>query len=61
MLAIVVWAGVCGLLGSGKHLAIFRVSVEKADVILVGVPLYVTRPFPIVAINVISLFCTLVF
>ena len=35
----------------------FRVSVEKSDVILIGLPLYVTWPFSLAAFNILSLFC----
>jgi hypothetical protein len=43
---------------SVQGLLAFRVSVEKSDVILIGMPLYVTWLFPFTAFNIISLFCT---
>ena len=38
----------------------FRVSMEKSGVILIGLPLYVTWPFSLAALNIFSLFCTFV-
>jgi hypothetical protein len=35
----------------------FGVSVEKTDVILISLPLYVTWPFSLTAFNILSLFC----
>jgi hypothetical protein len=35
----------------------FRVSVEKSSVFLIGLPLYVTWPFSLIAFNILSLFC----
>ena len=35
----------------------FRVSVEKSGIILIGLPLYVTWPFPIAAFKILSLLC----
>ena len=36
----------------------FRVFKEKSDVILIGLPLYVTWPFSLAALNIFPLFCT---
>ena len=41
-----------------QALLAFRVSVEKLGIILIGLPLYVTWPFPLVAFNIPSLFFT---
>jgi hypothetical protein len=40
------------------HVALlaYRVSVEKSDIILICLPLYVTWPFPLVAFNILPLF-----
>ena len=35
----------------------FIVSSEKSGVILIGLPLYVTWPFPFSDLNILSLFC----
>ena len=35
----------------------FIVSNEKSDVILIGLPLYVTWPFSFAALNILSLLC----
>ena len=35
----------------------FIVSVEKSCVILIGLPLYVTWPFTLAALNILSLLC----
>jgi hypothetical protein len=42
---------------SVQDLLVFRVSVEKSGVSLIGLPLYVTCPFPLIAFNILSLFC----
>ena len=44
-----------------QDLPAFIVSVEKSDIILIGLPLYVTWPFPFAALNILSFFCMLVF
>ena len=41
---------------SAQDLLAFMVSGEKSGVILIGLPLYVTWPFPFTAFNIISLF-----
>ena len=41
----------------GSFSLAFRVSVEKSCVILIGLPVYVTRPFYLTAFNIHSLFC----
>ena len=35
----------------------FIVSFENSGVILIGIPLYVSWPFSLLAFNIISLFC----
>jgi hypothetical protein len=55
LLGIVVWAGICALLGSPRPYG-FRFSVEKSSVILIDLPLYVTWPFTLTAFNILSLF-----
>ena len=42
---------------SVQDLLVFRVSVEKSSVNLIGLPLYVTWPFSLIAFNILSLFC----
>ena len=42
---------------SVKDLLAFIVSGEKSGLILIGLPLYVTWPFPLIAFNTLSLFC----
>ena len=42
---------------SAQDLLAFIVSVEKSDVILIGLPFYITWPFSVTAFNVLSLFC----
>ena len=42
---------------SDQALLAFVVSVEKSDVILIGLPLYVTWPFSLTAFNILSLLC----
>jgi hypothetical protein len=42
---------------SDQALLAFIVSVEKSGVILIGLPLYVTWPFPFAAFNILSLYC----
>jgi hypothetical protein len=39
-----------------QHLLAFIVSGEKSGVILIGLPLYVTCHFPLIALNILSLF-----
>jgi hypothetical protein len=34
----------------------FIVSGEKFGIIVIGLPLYVTRPFPLITFNILSLF-----
>ena len=41
---------------SVEALLAFSVSVEKSGVILIGLPLYITWPFSLVAFNILSLF-----
>ena len=41
---------------AAQDLRAFMVSGEKSDVILIGLPLYVTRPFSLTAFNILSLF-----
>jgi hypothetical protein len=38
----------------------FTVCGEKSYVILIGLPLYVTWPFPITAFSIFSLFCAFI-
>jgi hypothetical protein len=40
-----------------QTLLAFRISVGKYDVILIGLPLYVTHPSSAAAFNIPSLFC----
>ena len=42
---------------SDQALLALIISVEKSDVILIGLPLYVTWPFSLAAFNILSLFC----
>jgi hypothetical protein len=42
---------------SSQALLAFTFSVENLAVILIGLPLYVTWPFPHAALNSLSLFC----
>ena len=44
-------------LNSDQALMAFIVSVEKSGVILTGLPLCVTWPFPLAAFNILSLLC----
>jgi hypothetical protein len=44
-------------MASVQDLLSFRGSVEKSGVILIGVPLYVTKPSHLTAFNILSLFC----
>ena len=44
-------------LASAQCLLAFIVSGEKSVVILIGLPLYVTWPFFLTALNILSLFC----
>ena len=39
---------------SAHDLLAFMVSGEKSDVILIGIPLYVTWPFSLTALNILS-------
>ena len=49
----------CALpISSVQTLLAFRVSVEKSGVILIGLSLFVTWPFPLADFNILSLFCT---
>ena len=43
---------------SAQALLAFIVSGEKSSVILISLPLYVTRPFPLTAVNIHSFFST---
>ena len=43
---------------SAQDLLALMVSGEKSGVILTGLPLYVTWPFPLTAFNILSLFST---
>ena len=43
---------------SAQDLLGFMVSGEKFNVILIGLPLYVTWPFSLTALNILSLFST---
>ena len=45
---------------SVQALLAFIVSGEKSGVILIGLPLYVTRPFPLTAFNILSSFSAFV-
>jgi hypothetical protein len=54
-MGIIIWTDICGLSESVAHM-VFRVSIEKLVVILIGLPLYVTRPFPLAAFNILFLF-----
>jgi hypothetical protein len=42
---------------SDQALLAFIVSVEKSGVTQIGLPLYVTWPFPLAAFNILSLLC----
>ena len=42
---------------SDQDLSAFIVSVEKPNIILIDLPLYVTWPFSLAAFNILSLFC----
>jgi hypothetical protein len=42
---------------SPQALLASKVSGEKSGVILIGLPLYVTRPFHLAAFIILSLFC----
>ena len=42
-------------MNSDQALLAFIVFVEKSGVILVGLPLYVTLPFPLADFNILSL------
>ena len=44
-------------MNSDKALLAFIVSIEKSGVFLIGLPLYVTWPFSLVALNILSLLC----
>jgi hypothetical protein len=44
-------------MNSVQDLLAFRVSVEKSDVILIGLSLYVTWAFSFTAFNILSLLC----
>jgi hypothetical protein len=51
-----------GLLSSelqdiGPGLCSFHSLLKKSGVILIGLPLYVTWPFPLVAFNILNVFC----
>ena len=46
---------------SVQDLLAFIVSSEKSGIILIGLPLYVTRPFSLTAFNILSLFSAIVF
>ena len=41
---------------SAQDLLAFMVSGEKSGVILIGLPLYVTWPFSLTALSILSLF-----
>ena len=43
-----------------QDLLAFRNSVEKSCVILIGLPLYFTWPFPLTAFVILSLFCIII-
>ena len=43
---------------SDQVLLAFIISVEKSGVILIGLPLHVTWPFPLVAFNIHFSFCS---
>ena len=45
---------------SDQALLSFVVSVEKSGVILIGLPLHVTWPFSLAALNILSLFCVFI-
>ena len=40
-----------------QNLLAFKVSIEKSGVILIDLPLRVTLPFSLAALNILSLFC----
>jgi hypothetical protein len=40
-----------------QDLLAFRVSFEKSGVIVIGLPLYVTQPFCLTVLNILSFFC----
>ena len=42
---------------SDQALMVFIVSVEKSGIFQIGLPLYVTWPFSLVASNILSLLC----
>jgi hypothetical protein len=43
---------------SVQYLLAFRVSIEKSDLILISLPLYVTLLFNLAGLNILYLFCT---
>jgi hypothetical protein len=45
---------------SVQDLLAFRVSIEMSGVILIGLPLYVSWPFSLIAFNILSLFCAFI-
>ena len=62
-MGIVVWVGICVILGtmrSAQGLLAVIVSGEKSGVIQIGLPLYVTWHFFLTAFNILSLFSTFV-
>ena len=46
---------------SAEDYLAFRVSVKKSGIILIGLPLYVTLPFSLIAFNILAFFVHLVF
>jgi hypothetical protein len=51
------WCSVRVYMTSAQDLLAFRVSSEMSGVIVIGLPLYDTRPFFLTAFNTLSLFC----
>ena len=44
-------------MSSAQDILTFIVSGEKSGIILIGLPLYVTWPFPLISFNILSLYC----
>ena len=48
------WCSISVCITSVQDLLAFMVSGEKSGVILIGLPLYVTRPFSLTPFNILS-------
>jgi hypothetical protein len=60
LLGTVIWASICDLLESIEHLE-FRFSIQKSDVLLISLSLYLPWSVSPVAFNILSLICTFSF